>query len=165
MQSARLKYETIKQGHERLLFTLYTDVKLRQYLCGVLSEEAAQKRAKLQVESPPENHWILKNENEKCVGLISLADYYDGVSTEASYTILPKYWRRGYASEAIKYIVQWAADNVISDRLVAETQSANLASRRLLEKLNFQPIGEVERFGQPQTIYQINLLDLDGDKI
>lgn len=160
MQSARLTYENIKQEHSLLLFSLFTNNKIREYLGGVLSDVLARERVDAMVAHPPAHHWVIKSNGGDYIGNVSLTGYYDGVSTEISYALLPEFWGKGYASEAI----QWVLKNTENERLLAETQLKNLASIELLKKLNFSQIGQIERFGQQQAIYQLNLLDSVGKK-
>lgn len=103
---------------------------------------------------------MIKTNGGDYIGSVSLTDYYDGVSTEISYGLLPEFWGEGYAYEAVR----WVVENTMIDKLIAETQLANLASIKLLKKLNFTQVRQIERFGQQQVIYQLNLLDLAGKK-
>lgn len=65
--------------------------------------------------------------------------------------------------EAIEYISVWAAEQMEIENILAETQCANVGSIKLLEKSGFEFVRQIVRFGQPQAIYQLNLLDV-GDK-
>ncbi len=44
-------------------------------------------------------------------------------------------WRRGYAEEAMRAVIDWAFAQVGAPRLVALTRAANVGSWRLMEKL------------------------------
>jgi RimJ/RimL family protein N-acetyltransferase len=46
-------------------------------------------------------------------------------------------WGRGYATEAARALVQWAFDTLDLNRIQAETDTRNLPSARVLEKLGF----------------------------
>ena len=46
-------------------------------------------------------------------------------------------WGHGYATEAIRALMQWAFDTLDLNRVQAETDTRNLASGRVLEKLGF----------------------------
>lgn len=46
-------------------------------------------------------------------------------------------WGRGYATEAAQVLLQWAFDTLDLNRVQAETDTRNLASARVLEKLGF----------------------------
>jgi RimJ/RimL family protein N-acetyltransferase len=50
-------------------------------------------------------------------------------------------WGRGYATEAAHALLQWAFDTLDLNRVQAETDTRNLASARVLEKLNFMREG------------------------
>ena len=46
-------------------------------------------------------------------------------------------WDHGYATEAASGVLQWAYDNLDLNRVQAETDTRNVASSRVLEKLGF----------------------------
>jgi RimJ/RimL family protein N-acetyltransferase len=50
-------------------------------------------------------------------------------------------WGHGYATEAARGLLQWAFDTLDLNRVQAETDTRNLASARVLEKLGFQREG------------------------
>ncbi|HEV3268962.1 MAG TPA: GNAT family N-acetyltransferase [Acidimicrobiales bacterium] len=46
-------------------------------------------------------------------------------------------WGQGYATEAVRALLQWAFDTLDLNRVQAETDTRNAASARVLEKLGF----------------------------
>jgi len=46
-------------------------------------------------------------------------------------------WGHGYATEAVRALLQWAFDTIELNRVQAETDTRNTASARVLEKLGF----------------------------
>ena len=46
-------------------------------------------------------------------------------------------WGHGYATEAGRALLQWAFDRLDLNRVQAETDTRNVASARVLEKLGF----------------------------
>jgi RimJ/RimL family protein N-acetyltransferase len=46
-------------------------------------------------------------------------------------------WGHGYATEAARALLQWAFDTLALNRVQAETDTRNLASARVLEKIGF----------------------------
>lgn len=46
-------------------------------------------------------------------------------------------WGHGYATEAAQALLQWAFDSLDLNRVQAETDTRNIASARVLEKLGF----------------------------
>jgi RimJ/RimL family protein N-acetyltransferase len=47
-------------------------------------------------------------------------------------------WGRGYATEAARTLLQWAFDTLDLNRVQSETDTRNIASARVLEKLGFE---------------------------
>lgn len=156
MQSERLKYCEIEQGHSPLLFSLYTDPDVRKYLGGAMGIDAARERVIKMTDNPPPNHWILQNECNENIGLFSLTPYYDGLSTEVSYQLLPKYTHNNYAFEALKFISNWAFAHLEIANLYAETQLANKASIKLLEKSGFEMINQLKRHNATQLVFKLD---------
>jgi RimJ/RimL family protein N-acetyltransferase len=64
----------------------------------------------------------------------------DGV-VQIGYSMLPEFQRRGYATEMATALVRWAFGQPGVDVIVAETEWANPASVRVLEKVGFTPAG------------------------
>ncbi|MEK8034917.1 GNAT family N-acetyltransferase, partial [Ideonella sp. DXS29W] len=79
---------------------------------------------------------------------------HDLEDLEVSYLFLPEHWGRGYARAAVKQALAYAFGTIGLRRVLAETQSANGASVRLLEHLGFCLVGNVNRFGAEQSIYR-----------
>lgn len=61
---------------------------------------------------------------------------------EVGYSMLPQFWGKGIATEAVARLIKWAFQHPEVERVVAETRPANQASRRVLEKLNFSRTNE-----------------------
>ena len=67
----------------------------------------------------------------------------------------PAYWGKGLAFESATTVLHYAFDTLELTEIVAETQSANVASCRLLERLGMEPWGRIERFATAQEIYML----------
>lgn len=61
---------------------------------------------------------------------------------EIGYGILPEYEGKGYTTEAVQAMTQWAFGNSGVVFVEAETAPDNKASQRVLEKCGFKPDGE-----------------------
>jgi [ribosomal protein S5]-alanine N-acetyltransferase len=58
-------------------------------------------------------------------------------SASLGYCLADAVWGHGYATEAARALLQWAFDTLDLNRVQAETDTRNLASARVLEKLGF----------------------------
>lgn len=63
-------------------------------------------------------------------------------AVEIGYGVLPEYEGKGYTTEAVKAMTQWAFSNSGVVFVEAETEPDNKASQRVLAKCGFVPDGE-----------------------
>ena len=92
---------------------------------------------------------------DRPVGLIDLSPHKDGEDYEISYQFHPEIWGKGYAREAIACVVQHSLCNLKLGRIIAETQSENHASCRLLKHIKMIELKRLQRFGAEQIIFAI----------
>jgi len=62
----------------------------------------------------------------------------DSREATLGYTLAQAYWHQGYASEAVRAVVSYLFTELDLHRIVADCDSENLASVRLLERLGFR---------------------------
>ena len=81
---------------------------------------------------------------------------------EISYQFLPEHWGQGYGREAVSAVLGWAFEAIVPvpPVVVAVTQAANKASRRLLESVGMTAVGTFEEFGAPQVMYSVDQTSL-----
>ena len=70
-----------------------------------------------------------------------------GRTVQIGYSVLPEFQRRGYATEMVAGLVRWALARSGVDSIAAETEWANPASVRVLEKVGFTPVGSASEPG------------------
>lgn len=61
----------------------------------------------------------------------------DNRSAELGYVLDAAMWGHGYATEAARAVLRWAFDTLDLNRVQAETDTRNVASARVLEKIGF----------------------------
>lgn len=86
---------------------------------------------------------------------MGIAPHHDSEDMELSYEFAPVVWGRGIAAETAAAVIFHAFQCLGYEHLVAETQAANLPSRRLLERLGMSFKKETWRYGERQVIYSI----------
>ncbi|MBU5213233.1 GNAT family N-acetyltransferase [Heyndrickxia oleronia] len=89
--------------------------------------------------------WLVINkENNTIIGDIGFKGKPNLENTvEVGYGIIPSAQNKGYATEAVKEIINWAFTNDDVDKVVAECLHDNIPSIKVLEKLNMNKIGTV----------------------
>ncbi|OLF53412.1 GNAT family N-acetyltransferase [Pseudomonas chlororaphis] len=147
--------DSVKETDASNLVRLYTDPKVRAYLGGPLDLEAAVQRAQLDISAEREiPFWVVRSRlGEHFAGVVSFDTHHDGFDVEVSYELLPEHCGKGYATEALTLALQYAREGLALKRVIAETQSRNEASIRLLNRVGMTLEREVVRFGHAQSIY------------
>ena len=74
----------------------------------------------------------------------------DAGEAELGYLFLPSAWGRGYAAEACAAVLAWSDEALPGEPLVLCTQTANVSSMRLAERLGFAEVERFEEFGAEQ---------------
>jgi len=87
---------------------------------------------------------VLKNENIGA-GMLGFKGYpNEEGSTEIGYGIDPAYQNKGYMSEAVRALVEWAFTHPFC-QVITATEVENPASKRLLEKLGAHLVSQTEK--------------------
>ena len=72
---------------------------------------------------------------------------------EIGYSVLPQFYRRGYATEMTNALVDWALSHAEVTRVEAQAEPANLASVRVLARVGFVPVGPGDEPGCVRFVY------------
>jgi ribosomal-protein-alanine N-acetyltransferase len=90
------------------------------------------------------------------VGRFNLYDIEDG-SAAVGYRLAEQVAGRGMATSALRMLCRLAAEQYGLRTLSAMIRHENVASRRVLEKAGFVPVGPMEVAGRPGTGYECTL--------
>jgi len=157
-ETERCNIKPICSDDKNDLFSMCDDADVWRYLGG--SGTASLHRTNienLEKHLPDPNRWTIRDKvNDTFIGYLSLGVHHDGDDTELSYLLLSKHWGNGYATEVAREIIRRVFQERKLGRLVAETQSANIISCKLLEKLGFCKLKELTRFNARQSLYAID---------
>ena len=117
---------------------VFTDV-----VWGAIYKKIEKMTGMPEAQHPWQTYWLtVLNENNFGVGLVGFKGYPDeNGSSEIGYGIDPAYQNKGYMSEAVRALVDWALQHPFCHKVTATTVK-NPASRRLLEKLGARIVAE-----------------------
>lgn len=153
--------KTVQLKTKRLMILPMTDEELENLIRVTDSPELKQAYQEMLDgcrQNPNQRIWytawkICLKENKKEVGKqigdIGFKGPAEHYSVEIGYGIDTEYEGNGYATEAAKAMIDWAMYQENVYFVEAEVASDNMASRRVLEKVSFQPDGvgeEGDRF-------------------
>ncbi|MEO0390638.1 MAG: GNAT family N-acetyltransferase [Pseudomonadota bacterium] len=151
----RLGLRPVRWSDFRFVFRLLGNTSVRRCLGGAMAWRLRLSRFKKYLTAP--HHiglWLVYlTKTNQPIGLVMLGPHADGTDYEISYQFDPAYWGKGLASEAISTVIEHALQGNGFKRVIAETQSANLASCNLLRKQGMREICRIQRFGDEQIIF------------
>lgn len=157
LKTERCHLYHFKKEHIEDVERLYTDKHVRKYLGGVRPKEDIHRSLqKLTDPSTNDLYWTVYDfRSNQFIGFVSITPHHNGDDLEISYQFSPNIWGRGYATEVIHQLINFGFSTLQITKLVAETQTANIASCKLLEKVGMHVEHVVTRFGNEQAIYAI----------
>ena len=121
-------------------------------------EEAAQDRMARTVRwQAAHDAWTLREkESGRAIGFAGVSPDDADTAEEQGICLAPEYWRRGYGTEILRALMDYAKTELGAKRFVCRARTDNIASRSLIEKEGFRFIGEEEvedhRDGTPRTL-------------
>ncbi|MFH8257710.1 GNAT family N-acetyltransferase [Streptomyces roseolus] len=154
LRTGRLLLRPVGPADGHLVRELLTDGRVRAFLGGPASPERIAARQTAYPKTP--GAWaVVRADDQGPVGLVTIgADHRREGRAEVSYQLLPSAWGQGLGREAVAAAVGWWTGAVPgAGPLVAVTQEANTASRRLLEAIGFVLVAEFEEHGARQCLY------------
>lgn len=96
--------------------------------------------------------WMIELKDGTHIGEVCFKGLDSNGIAEIGYGISEKYQNYGYATEAVKAVLEWAFSNPNVTAVEAETDSENVASKRVLEKCGFIVNGKTGEEGPRYTI-------------
>lgn len=97
---------------------------------------------------------VLKDTNE-VIGWCGLKYLQDIQETDIGYRWKPKYWNKGYATEASKACLKYGFDQLELEQIVAQVLPENKASIRVLEKIGMNYWKQLNTEENPGLFYRI----------
>lgn len=144
------------------VFALYQNEVVRKYLGGTIGRTDFDTMFDRLLINEASSNWIIRSKARKAfVGSISIGKHHDGRDMELSYQFLPDYWGKGLAFETLTAVLEFVARTLSLKSIIAETQAANTASRKLLEQLEMSLERTLFRFGENQVIYRKQIKKTD----
>ena len=97
--------------------------------------------------SPPENRkFVVQKKDGTRIGIIAVEQHSDyGGFLEIGFHIVPNERGKGYCSEAVRIMVDYLFLSKSMVRLQARTDTRNLSSQRVLEKIGFKKEGLIRK--------------------
>ncbi|WP_397538813.1 GNAT family N-acetyltransferase [Rummeliibacillus pycnus] len=105
-------------------------------------------------------------ETNGIIGTIGFQDWSsEHKRAEVAYALLPEYWGKGYASEAVLKVISYGFNELDLTRIGAIVFTENTASNMLLERLGFEKEGILRNYMYQNNVpYDTNVYSLLPNK-
>jgi len=148
--TVRLRLRPLREGDADFLCSLDTDpIVMKHVHQGALRPEEARgfagSRIALARSRRRFGRWIAEDrETGEPLGWVELHPLYgrDRQDLQAGYQFAPRIWSRGYATEALRVVLDYALGPGGLDRVAAIVRPENAASIRVLERCGFTRTAE-----------------------
>jgi RimJ/RimL family protein N-acetyltransferase len=146
LHTPRLRLEPQRPEHAEALYPLLLDARLYEHIPAEPPQSLDALRERLQrlgTRRAPGGdelwlNWVLRDVRDgACVGRVQATVRVDAPAYLA-YEVFPAHWQQGYATEGCIRVMRWLCDALQVSGFIAEVDSLNTASLRLLERLGFQ---------------------------
>lgn len=151
LKTERLTLRQLVSSDANEIFALRSDGSVNKYLDRKPSKSIEDAITFIQTinENIQRNYsvyWaITLNSTDKLIGTICLFDFSDdNLRAEIGYELLPGFQGQGIMQEAASKVIDFGAQYIGLNSVVAYTHAENNSSTRLLEKLNFKMNGPGE---------------------
>ena len=144
LKTKRLRLEPLKKSHAAILFEPLNDSLIYKYIPDEpLTREALHARyAVLERGRSPDGrelwlNWVaFSNDTNAPIGTVQATLAKDGFASIA-YIIFPAFWRKGFGREMVSCIVTYLFEQHKITSLIAEIDTRNSSSIKLVESLGF----------------------------
>ncbi|MUL68167.1 GNAT family N-acetyltransferase [Mycobacterium sp. CBMA 234] len=165
IEGARVRLRTGRDDDAEGLIETQTDEQVRQFLGGPRPVDDVRALVEsvgaAKLLEPAGCYVVADKHSDEMLGTVvldrrslELPGYVraDGDELELSYVFRAHAWGRGYASEAARLLLRYAAGELEDQPVVVVTQTANRASLRLAERLGFRVVETFEQYDAEQTL-------------
>jgi len=159
LTSNRLKYSKFNEDDFTDYFSLVSKLPVMRYATGkAMNLEQAQEKFKKVIEINKQFSKIgvfsvRSIENNEFIGLAKITFLKDG-EAELGYSMLPKYWGKGYGTEMSTRMVELAQATPVVKKLMAIVDPENKPSVRILRKQGLSFSEKTTMDGLPAHIYR-----------
>ncbi|MBO1002297.1 GNAT family N-acetyltransferase [Pseudogracilibacillus auburnensis] len=123
-----------------------SDQNVMKYLPeDVFTEAAAKEFVKENMDETPKHYPVVLNDENFVIGHMAFHKYFGEHTYEIGWVFNPKYYYKGYATEAARAILACGFEKMKLHRIIATCQPENVASFRVMEKIGMRREGHFKK--------------------
>ena len=148
LQTAHLRLRAIRKSDSDAFFEIFSDARTLEYWSDkpITKKSQAVEQVRQEIENGKRSdciNWgIALPQTDYLVGKFTLFNFHpQNQRAEVGYVLNRRYWGKGYMSEVMRRVLNYAFEEQGLHRLEADTDPDNAGSLALLEKFGFQREG------------------------
>jgi [ribosomal protein S5]-alanine N-acetyltransferase len=158
LRTKRLEIRAFEPSDLEALHAVYGDPEVTRHIPAYPTIEHTRRALDVHVrEAQAGNHafWaLIERESGDLIGDAGLGLVEGkGPEVELGYTLGPRWWGRGYATEAARAVRDYAFGPLGLAEVVALVRPANAASIHVLEKIGMERMGTRQAYGAEHLVY------------
>jgi RimJ/RimL family protein N-acetyltransferase len=168
LDTERLILRPFEPGDAEDIHAVYSDPSVFEYLGSspAASIEETMELIELTVRRANEQGFALGSVVERASGRVigdcGLQRLEGGPDVELGYRFGSSFWGRGFATEAGAAWLDYGFRARGLERIVAVTRPANVASRRVMEKLGMTLVGPGHHYGADTIVYELTRAEFEA---
>jgi len=166
LETDRLYIRPLKKKDWEPFFSFMRDEKATQYLSFIMEQKTykgAEELFNMIIDRYGKENQIfalaiIRKTDDQYVGAIGVIPVKGSTDVEVFYTLLPKYWGKGYATEATHRLLAYIFSESDVKRIVASINPQNKASERVAERVGMIDQGFVMKklYGDRVKLYTLS---------
>lgn len=160
LQSERLIFHPFTAEDYVLLADLHSDPEVQRTLGGMWDDATIRARLDHFVQEQAErghSKWKAFTRDGDFIGRAGVSFFQRTGELELGYTLARRFWGQGYASEAAAAVRDWTFDTLPVDHIIGFTETTNLASQRVLERIGMRRLADTDLgHGSLSALYRLD---------
>jgi Acetyltransferases, including N-acetylases of ribosomal proteins len=169
LETPRLRLEPYNDSHFEGLRVMESDPLVMRYISNGIAKTPEEtwegiRRVKARWEQYGFSWWAIKETSSGAiVGAACLQHLanVDGAPLEIGWRLVPEHNGKGYATEAAKAIIDFAAERAGATYLVAVADPENIPSQRVMQRLGMTYKAIEQHYDVPCVVYELNIRRAD----
>jgi len=158
-ETERLIVRALTEQDQDNFFLLNGSEEVMRYIRPVKTKEESDEHFKQILEmgdpTPQNGRWAVEDKaTGRFIGSFAIIPIpSEPEKTQLGYSFIPEYWGRGLATELAQAGLKYFLDNTSVPEIYAVSETANIASRKVLQKTGFRFHSIKEEEGKELTIF------------
>ena len=142
VETERLLIRKFEKEDLQAVYEYTSDANVMKYIPeGVFTKETAKEFIVKNMGDRADKFAVVLKDENMLIGHMFFCKYFGDHTYEIGWVFNPKFYNKGYASEAAKAILQYAFEEMKLHRVIATCQPQNPPSYRVMEKIGMRREG------------------------